>query len=284
MKTSGPAHPFRLRDRPIERNELALHPMPERPERLGQTNRLALGPRPVGLGDDDDLRAEFRHVGERVADHDAGGERLPLPLQQLRLADQVAVAAGAGDQLVAADQGRDRHARDHRRQSPIDDLQQQFRGTPAGIGEIDMRVGVVDGQAVHLPQHAVGEDAVQVERDDDRHRGAGDRADALQEIALRIELAIGAHRAVQGHVNRVHLPDPGGDRVQQFRGKPCPALGGEQAGTAGAGAAGGHDPHVGTALEHRQRAADGGVEPALPQQFLAPLHVEVAVIGRHRIE
>ena len=34
-----------------------------------------------------------------------------------------------------------------------------------------MRIGVVDRQPVDLPQHPVGEDAVEVERDDDRDVG-----------------------------------------------------------------------------------------------------------------
>ena len=47
----------------------------------------------------------------------------------------------------------------------------------AGVGEVDMRIGVVDRETVDLPQHPVGEDAVQVERDDDRDLRAGHAAD-----------------------------------------------------------------------------------------------------------
>ena len=167
VKTSGPAIVARLRDGAVERDQPGLHPVPVGPELGREAQRLGLGGRGVGIRRHEDLGAELGHVSEGVADHDAGGERGAVALDPLALADQVAVAAGGGDQFVAADQRRDDDPRDDRPGPTLHDPEQQARRPRGGIGEVDMRIGVVERQPVDLTQHPVGADAVQVERDDE---------------------------------------------------------------------------------------------------------------------
>ena len=95
--------------------------------------------------------------------------------------------------------------------------EEEAGGTRAGVGEVHVRIGVVDRQAVDLPEHAVGENPVQVERDDDGDLRAGHAADFAEEMALRIEFALGPHRAVKGHVDAVDLVEPLLDRRRGVR-------------------------------------------------------------------
>ena len=62
-----------------------------------------------------------------IADHDAGGQRGAVPLEALAFADQVAVAAGLGDELVAADQRRDHDAGDHRPDAAVEQRKEETR-------------------------------------------------------------------------------------------------------------------------------------------------------------
>jgi hypothetical protein len=55
---------------------------------------------------------------------------------------------------------------------------------------------VIDRDTVDLAQHAVGEDAVQIERDHDRDVVADDLA-RRSTVPFGIELTVGPHRAVQ---------------------------------------------------------------------------------------
>jgi hypothetical protein len=115
--------------------------MTQRPELLRQPDRFPLRPGSVTLGDNHDLSAQLRHIGERIADHDGRRQRLAFVLKTLGLADQVPVAAGAGDQFVAADQGGNGHAGNDRGQPPVDDIQQQPGRTHSGVSEVHMRIG-----------------------------------------------------------------------------------------------------------------------------------------------
>ena len=95
-----------------------------------------------------------------------------------------------------------------------DDVQQHAGRARAGIGEIDVRIGVIDCQAVDLAQHAVGQDAVQIERDHDRHGGSRHLSDAFQQKAFGIEFAVRTHGAVQGHEHGIDVVDPSGHGIQ----------------------------------------------------------------------
>ena len=76
----------RLGDGAVERDQLALHSEPLRPELPGQPLGLTTGDAFITVRHHQDLRAEFRHVGERVADHDACGHRGPVLLDALAFA------------------------------------------------------------------------------------------------------------------------------------------------------------------------------------------------------
>jgi hypothetical protein len=64
--------------------------------------------------------------------------------------------------------------------------QQQAGSARAGVGEVDMWIGVIDRKTVDLPQHAVGEDAVKIEGDDDGDVGAREAADFLEDPAFGV--------------------------------------------------------------------------------------------------
>ena len=117
-------------------------------------------------------------------------------------------------------------------------------------------------EPVDLAQHAIGEDAVQVERHDDRHVRA-ECGGSLRAVAFRIGLALGAHRAVQRDVERVDAARMRRYRRQQFAVQPPPVLGRQDAGAARSRRHGRHELDVGAGLENAQRAADRGVEAAL---------------------
>ena len=65
-----------------------------------------------------------------------------------------------------------------------EDLEEQVRGAAAGVGQIDVRVSVINGEAVRVLQHAVGEDTVEVLRDHDGEVGTGSVANLLQQVAF----------------------------------------------------------------------------------------------------
>jgi len=69
-----------------------------------------------------------------------------------------------------------------------------------------MRIGPVNRKAIDLSQHPIGEDAVQIERDDDR-LVAGERTRLLEQVALGVKLAIRAHCAMQREIDGVGLID-----------------------------------------------------------------------------
>ena len=162
---------------------------------------------------------------------------------------------------------------------------EQLRGALAGVGKVDMRIGVVDGEAVDLPQHAVGEDAVQVERDDDRHvlhrRCAGSPAAA----ALGVELAVRAHGAVQREVDAVDTAHRAGlDRLHDLGRKPRPARRGEQARLSGARA-----PWSGRSRSPPPRSTGSAppspvFRPSCASISVAALDVKVLVARRQRVE
>ena len=101
VKTTGPSMMPACAMARSSGDQLALHAEALRPELPASrsASRRARSSSPSVI--DENLRAELRHVGERIADHDARGQRGSVALDALALPDQVAVAAGPGDQLVA---------------------------------------------------------------------------------------------------------------------------------------------------------------------------------------
>ena len=147
-----------------------------------------------------------------------------------------------------------------------------------------MGVGPVDRETVDIAEHPVGQDAVQVERDDDRHVRPDTLAQLLQQVAFRIEFAIGAHRAMQRDIDAVDAIELGEDRGEDFFRELLPACGREWAGAAGAGADRRHDLDIGPRLEDRERAAEFLVLAALDVETIAMVDQEVLVMRRQWVE
>ena len=93
---------------------------------LREAGGLGLRGRLVPRRANEHLAAQLGHVGEGIADHDAGRQRRAVALEALCLAQEVAVAAGLGDAFVAAHQRRDDDARDGRLQPVPDDPHEQL--------------------------------------------------------------------------------------------------------------------------------------------------------------
>ena len=107
------------------------------------------------------------------------------------------VVVGEAAQLVAPHQRRNHHPRRHRLRLPLHQPQQQPRRPRPGRGEIDMRIGVIDRDAVDVLQHPVGHDAVEIEPDDDRDLLADDllKGDLREMVQARLEAWVNAHIA-----------------------------------------------------------------------------------------
>ena len=180
----------------LQRDQLALHAVTQRPEFARQSQRLLLRHPSITGGGHHHLAAELGHVGKRVTDHDAGGHGHAFEFEPPGFADQLAVAARLGDQLITPHQRRDHHPRDGGPDLLRDKLVQHARRALAGGGKVHMGVGVVNRHAVDLLEHAVGQDAVQVKRNHDRDVRAEQLAGLGQQIAFRVELALGRHGAM----------------------------------------------------------------------------------------
>jgi len=277
-------HAAGLRDGALQRDELALHPVAPWPELMGQLERLGLGQRAIPISGHDHLRTQLGHIGERVADHDAGRHGGALQLHAPGFADQFAVTAGLGDEFVAAHQRRDHDPGDGRPgllgQQPVQDV----GGTLAGGGEVHMRVGVVDRHAVDLAQHAVGHDAVQVERDHERLVRPEDLARLGEQVPLGVEFTVGRHGAVH---REIHALDAGGrlarDGFEHLGREFLPARSRQQTGGSGTRTDRQHRIEPGLA-EHAKRAAERGVQTLLRTHLLAALDMEVVVARLQRVE
>ena len=113
---------------------------------------------------------------------------------------------------------------------------------------------------------------------------AGHAADFAEKMALRIEFALGAHRAVKGHVDAVDLVEPLLDRLEEFARELAPSRGRQQAGASRPCGVCRDDGDVLSRFEDRKRAADRSVETPLRVELLSPLHVEAVVARGNRVE
>lgn len=89
-----------------------------------------------------------------------------------------------------------------------------------------MRVGVIDDGDVAVLEHALGEHAVQIERDDDGDPLAEDGPRLLEQEALGVVLALSRHRAVQAEIGAIDRPG-GAQCAQPFAGEVLPVGGGQ---------------------------------------------------------
>ncbi len=184
-----------------------LAQVPERTtELLGDAGRQ----RRIVVGHDPELGAGFGHVGPGKAVAQRHREHAGLPLGRLHAAHE------AGHRLARRVPQAHHAAVEHGRRRPHPALRgvehdpQQL--AHAGHG-IDVRILLVGHDRVSRAPHQLGEVAVQVELDADRHAGPDDLAHAGQQIAFAIGIAVGHHRAVQDQEQAVDRP--GGERRAQ---------------------------------------------------------------------
>ena len=80
---------------------------------------------------------------------------------------------------------------------------EHVRGAHAGLAHVDVRIGAVRGHRARVPSMRAVTLACRSSAGDDRHRGADDRADAREQLALGIVGAFGDRGAVQVEEDRV---------------------------------------------------------------------------------
>ncbi len=135
-------------------------------------------------------------------------------------------------------------------------LDEQAGRTLAGLEEVDVRIGVINDDGVGVLQDAVGEDAVQVERGDNRHTLAQNFACFGKQVAFAILLVFGGQGAVQRVVDAVDgsgLPRS----FEKLASQPHPiGLRDGAARSDAARAVAGHDLEVRMLSENAQGAAD----------------------------
>ena len=165
------------------------------------------------------------------------------------------------------------------------DAQEQPRRPLARLEEIHVGIGVIHRDGVGVLEHAVGQDAVQVERDHDGDLLAEDLARLGQQKSLGVVLALGLHGAVEGKVDGVHGRRRS-DRVQELAGDPVEVRRRQDpAGGDGAGTVGGDDLDVGLCREDAEGARHLAPDPRVAAEQLGPDgDAEVLVVTRDRIE
>jgi hypothetical protein len=165
------------------------------PERRGKR----LGPGAVAIGEDQHARADFGcRPREPVRERDRHD---PVPASER---GHRSTRPRTGSRVVGKDAEHPAVVQRHRRPDPsgergFDDVP-QIQGA---LGHVDVRVFLVDDNRRGGVDLRVGEVAVEVELDPDHHAGPDQRAQACQQIALGVRIAVGDHRAVQVQQHRV---------------------------------------------------------------------------------
>ena len=90
-----------------------------------------------------------------------------------------------------------------------------------------MRIGVVNGDAIDVLQHSIGQNAVQVKGHDNRNGLSEDLARFLQQVAFGVELVLRAHCPVHREIDAVYRRRCA-DCIQKLTGDRVPGIGGEQ--------------------------------------------------------
>ncbi len=188
-----------------------------------------------------------------------------------------------GDVLVAADERRDGDASRHWPDALVEDPEEQSRGPCTRLAHVHVRVREVHDARVGEAQHLVGQDAVEVERHDDRDVVAEDRPRLLEEVALGVHLAVGDHRAVEAEVDAVDL-GVRANGVEELSREFAKSLGAQDAvGGIGPAAPASDGRDSRRRLEDLERATDlSGTGPLRLEQLLAVVLGEVASVARDR--
>ena len=148
-----------------------------------------------------------------------------------------------------------------------------------------MRVGVIGDDGVAVFDHAIGEDAVEIERDDDGNLLAENLAGLREEPAFGVEFLLACHGPVHAEIDSVHRRGLA-DLFEKFGGDSFPIGFGEGSSRGDEKGAEGRDEfHVGSLVKHTQGTADLVSDGAvIVKQLVAPADAEVSVAAGVRIE
>ena len=255
------------------------------PEALRDAQRFALGEFGVVVRDDKTVGLQLGHIGEGIADEHAGRDAAGAVLERLREADALTEGTRRGDQLVAAHQRRDRNLGGDRFHLAGEDAEKEPRGALSGFKEVDVRVGVIGDDGVAVLDHAIGEDAVEIERDDNGDFFTEDFPRFLEEPALGIEFPFARHGSVHAEVDGIHRRGLS-DLLKKLGGDLFP-VGFCEGATRGdeKGAVGRDEFHVGSLIKDTQGTADLVSDGAVViEQLVAPADAEVSVAAEVGVE
>ena len=167
----------------------------------------------------------------------------------------------------------------------VEEAAEKTGGALSGLVEVDVGIGVIDDDGIRVLEDAIGENAVEVERDDDGGVVADDAPGGLDEVAVRIVDVLGSESAVQGEVDAIEGHSHW-DAGEEFAGDTGEVGGGD--GTRGGDAAGTVAAcyyEVIALVEDLKRASDLGANRAVvAQDSVAKVGEEVIVVGKDGVE
>ena len=187
----------------LETDERYPHPFVVAPEVFSDLQGLTFGTLGLVIRDDEAVALQGRDIGEWVADEHASGEAAGAGFDGLGQADAFAEEPGGGNEFVTAHEGRDWDDSCDGMDFSRHDPQQQAGRSFAGLEEIHMRVGVVGHDGFAVPDHAFGQNAVQIERHDNWNPLAEDTAGLFKQVALGVEFLLAGHRPVHAEIDAV---------------------------------------------------------------------------------
>ena len=153
------------------------------------------------VGDDQHLGAHVRHIGGGEAVDDGDGKDAIPPFERRHPVDESTDRLAAGHEAVDHPAVPDRHGRPDLAPSG---RQQQGHQLLGPLDEVGVRKFLVADEDVGRGQHRPGHVAVRIEGGTDRRLGAGERADAGEQVAFAVVIAMRDHRAVQAEGDRIH--------------------------------------------------------------------------------
>ena len=193
----------------VQAGQSRLHAVAACPHLARKPDGLANGKLRVTVRHREAVRPQVGHIGERIADDHARREPGRQPFELLGLLDDLAEGPGFRNQLVAAREHRNSHARRYGTGRSRKDRQEQLRGPRPGLSEVHMRVRVVGDDCIAALQHAIRQDCVEIQRYDDRNVVSENLAALAEQKALGVVFALGGHRAVQREVGPIHFVSVG---------------------------------------------------------------------------
>ena len=195
-----------LFDRFLQRQQRDLHRLVILPEQLGQLRGQFFGHFRVTVGHDETVGSQVRHIREGIADHHSGSQANRGRFDLLAKTNALTEPSGFGDQFISPHQGRNLHTSRHRTHLPVEDPQQQPCGTFTGRPHINMWVRVIEHDGIAVTDHAIGQDAMKVQRHNQRDVVAENPPSLGKQMPFRIRFPLGGHRSMKTEIGSI---DPG---------------------------------------------------------------------------